>query len=48
VSVSEDGSRIRVVREPLRSERPVLLKKGEYTFSYYLGLPRIVGKSNRK
>ena len=47
-SVSDDGSRIRVVREPLRSEHPVRLKKGEYTFSYYLGLPRIVEKSNRK
>jgi hypothetical protein len=34
--------------EPLRLPRPAKVGKGEYTFSYYLGLPRIVEKANRK
>ena len=43
-----DGSAIELRREPLSVARPVALRKGEYTFSYYLGLPRIVAKSDRK
>jgi hypothetical protein len=43
---TEDG--IRLDREPLSVVRPVKIAKGEYTFSYYLGLPRIVEKSDRK
>ena len=46
--VSEDGSTIDVIREPLSSLAPVTIRKGEYTFSYYLGLPRIVERSDRR
>ncbi|HWQ55389.1 MAG TPA: DUF6259 domain-containing protein [Bryobacteraceae bacterium] len=44
---SSDGKTIEVIREPLAALSPVTLRKGEYTFSYYLGLPRLVEKSNR-
>ncbi|HZT28912.1 MAG TPA: DUF6259 domain-containing protein [Bryobacteraceae bacterium] len=47
-ALAEDGSSIELLREVLRVPRPVRVRKGEYTFSYYLGLPRIVEKSNRK
>ncbi len=47
-SVSKDGAAIEVLREPLSSVSPVTVRKGEYTFSYYLGLPRLVEKSDRK
>jgi hypothetical protein len=47
-AVSEDGSSIELRREALYSTWPVRIRKGEYTFSYYLGLPRIVERSNRK
>ncbi|MCP5116075.1 MAG: hypothetical protein GY953_35055, partial [bacterium] len=46
--VSADGATIEVRREPLHVPRPLKVTKGSYTFSYYLGLPRIVEKSNRK
>ncbi|MGO9239577.1 MAG: DUF6259 domain-containing protein [Bryobacteraceae bacterium] len=42
------GDGIQVTRQPLNVRRPVNIHKGEYTFSYYLGLPRIVEKSERK
>jgi len=42
------ADRIGITREPLHSPRPVEVRKGEYTFSYYIGLPRIVEKANRK
>lgn len=45
--LSEDGGMIEVVREPLALPSPVTIRKGEYTFSYYLGLPLIVEKSHR-
>jgi hypothetical protein len=45
---SEDGSAIEIRREPLALLSPATIRKGEYTFSYYLGLPAIVEKSNRK
>lgn len=47
-SLSADGSVIELQREPLRVTHPISLRKGDYTFSYYLGLPRIVKKSERK
>ena len=47
-AVSADGSRIEIHREPLSTTRPARIRKGEYTFSYYLGLPRIVEKSDRR
>jgi len=47
-SVSEDGGSILIVRKPLRVTAPVKVPKGEYVFSYYLGLPRIVEKADRK
>lgn len=47
-SLSEDGASIELIREPLHTNRPMRIRKGEYTFSYYLGLPRIVEKSDRK
>ena len=46
--VTAGGQAIRVRREPLRAVQPVRIPKGTYTFSYYLGLPRIVAKSNRQ
>jgi hypothetical protein len=46
--VSADGASIRIIREPLRTARPVRVQKGSYTFSYYLGLPRIVEKADRR
>lgn len=39
---------VRVEREPLHMAYPVRIAKGEYTFSYYLGLPRIVEQSDRR
>ena len=47
-ALSGDGSAIELRREALHATRPVRIRKGEYTFSYYLGLPRIVEKSDRK
>jgi hypothetical protein len=46
--VTPDGASIRIIREPLRSAQPVRVAKGSYTFSYYLGLPRIVEKADRR
>jgi len=46
--VNADGRSIDVVREPLSVPSPVSIRKGAYTFSYYLGLPRLVEKSPRK
>ena len=46
--VNRDGSSVALIREPLAALAPVTIRKGDYTFSYYLGLPRIVEKSNRK
>ncbi len=46
-AVSAPGG-VRVLREPLHVASPVAIAKGEYTFSYYLGLPRIVEKSDRR
>ena len=45
---SQDGRSIEVLREPLYVPSPVTIRKGAYTFSYYLGLPRVVEKSSRK
>ena len=45
---SEDGSTIEILREPLAALSPETVRKGEYTFSYYLGLPRVVERANRK
>ena len=42
------GDTIQIVRRPVDAPRPVRIRKGEYTFGYYLGLPRIVEKSDRK
>ena len=47
-SVSEDGGSIRIVRKPLGVTAPAKVSKGDYVFSYYLGLPRIVEKADRK
>jgi hypothetical protein len=47
-SATSDGSGLLIRRQPLSLPRPVRVQKGEYTFSYYLGLPRLVEKSNRK
>jgi hypothetical protein len=47
-TVAADGSGLLVRREPLSTPRPIKIGKGEYTFSYYLGLPRLVDKSPRK
>jgi hypothetical protein len=47
-AVSGDGAAIALRRDVLHATRPVLVHKGEYTFSYYLGLPRIVEKSDRR
>ncbi|HSB13996.1 MAG TPA: DUF6259 domain-containing protein [Bryobacteraceae bacterium] len=46
--VADDGGSISLAMEPLSLPYPVKVAKGEYTFSYYLGLPRIVEKANRK
>jgi hypothetical protein len=45
---SQDGRSIEVLREPLSVPSPVTIRKGQYIFSYYLGLPRVVEKSTRK
>jgi hypothetical protein len=42
------GDGIQLTRQPLSVHRPVNIRPGEYTFSYFLGLPRIVEKSDRK
>ena len=47
-SLADDGRAIRIRQEPLRVTAPERIRKGSYTFSYYLGLPRIVEKANRK
>ncbi len=47
-SVTSDGFGLLIKRQPLSTPRPVRVGKGEFTFSYYLGLPRLVEKSNRK
>ena len=46
--VAEDGASIRILREPLRVAMAAKVSPRDYTFSYYLGLPRIVEKANRK
>jgi hypothetical protein len=47
-SVAPDDSAIELRCEVLHRAQPVRIRKGEYTFSYYLGLPRIVEKADRK
>ena len=47
-SAALNGDGIRLTRRPLHSIHPVTIHKGDYTFSYYLGLPRIVEKSDRR
>ncbi len=47
VEVAADGSSIDVTRNALSSLLPLPIRKGEYSFGYYLGLPRIVEKSDR-
>ncbi|MGD0580409.1 MAG: hypothetical protein ABSC08_15960, partial [Bryobacteraceae bacterium] len=47
-SAALGGDGIQLTRQPLSVHRPVNIRLGEYTFSYYLGLPRIVEKSERK
>ncbi len=46
--VADDGGSIRILVEPLSLHDTAKVAKGEYTFSYYLGLPRIVERANRK
>lgn len=46
--VADDGGSIVLSMEPLNLPTPVQVRRGDYTFSYYLGLPRIVEKANRK
>jgi len=46
--VAENGTSIQILREPLSAMETMKVPKGDYTFSYYLGLPRIVEKANRK
>ncbi len=46
--VADDGESIEIRREPLSVPHPVRVARGEYEFSYYLGLPRIVSRSERK
>jgi len=46
--VRKNGTGIRIRREPLEVPHPIKVPKGVYTFSYYLGLPRIMEESNRK
>jgi len=46
--VADDGRVIRLWREPLRVAQPVTVSQGRYTFSYWLGLPRIVERAARK
>jgi len=46
--VAEDGASIRILRQPLKVTMPARVSSRDYTFSYYLGLPRIVEKANRK
>ncbi len=46
--VARDSSRISITRQPLRSSQAVAVPAGSYTFAYYLGLPRIVERANRK
>ncbi|MCW5980756.1 MAG: hypothetical protein KIT09_21930 [Bryobacteraceae bacterium] len=46
--LSADGAAIQIVREPLHSPQAATVAEGTYAFSYYLGLPRIVEKSDRK
>lgn len=48
VKAASDGSSVEILREPLHSKEPVTARKGEYKFAYYVGLPRIVERSNRK
>lgn len=48
VEVAGDRSSIDVTRNALSSLQPLLIRKGEYSFGYYLGLPRIVEKSDRR
>ncbi|MCW5978651.1 MAG: hypothetical protein KIT09_11265 [Bryobacteraceae bacterium] len=46
--VAGDGRSVEMLREPLHAPTPMKVAKGEYLFSYYLGLPRIVEKADRK
>jgi len=46
--LADDELSISVVREPLDTLVPVKVAKGAYQFAYYLGLPRIVEKGNRR
>ena len=46
--VAENGTSIRILREPLKVTAPLRVSPGDFTFSYYLGLPRIVERANRK
>lgn len=46
--VSGDGRSIELTSEPLQVPHPLKVAKGEYAFSNYLGLPRIVEKASRK
>ena len=46
--VAEDDASIRIVREPLKVTAPARVSPRDYIFSYYLGLPRIVEKAERK
>jgi len=48
IRVADDDRSLRILQEPLSVPHPLKVAKGEYTFSYYLGLPRIVDKANRK
>jgi len=46
--LARNGRAISIRLEPLRAAAPVRIRKGDYTFGLYLGLPRIVERSNRK
>lgn len=45
--VADDGESIQIVREPLHVPQPAMIARGEYSFAYYIGLPRIVENANR-
>lgn len=45
--VADDGGSIQIVREPLHLLQPAMVARGEYSFAYYIGLPRIVKNANR-
>jgi hypothetical protein len=45
---ANDAESIRLTREPLSVTEPVAVRPGDHTFSYHLGLPHLVERSNRR